>query len=131
MIYLPSQVILEVTSACNLCCKGCAIHGPQHYVTRPMGTMEEKVWRTAIADIGSWGREVNLTTHGGGEPLLHPRLKEILTFAISFPRLEIGFLTNGMLLDQDWSEFLVSLGLDWISFSIDGVFPETHRIVRK
>lgn len=131
MTYLPSQVILEVTSACNLCCKGCAIHGPQHYVTRPMGTMEEKVWRTAIADIGSWGREVNLTTHGGGEPLLHPRLKEILTFAISFPMLEIGFLTNGMLLDQDWSEFLVSLGLDWISFSIDGVSPETHRIVRK
>ena len=131
MTYLPSQVILEVTSACNLCCKGCAIHGPQHYVTRPMGTMEEKVWRTAIADIGSWGREVNLTTHGGGEPLLHPRLKEILTFAVSFPRLEIGFLTNGMLLDQGWSEFLVSLGLDWISFSIDGVSPETHRIVRK
>lgn len=131
MTYIPSQVILEVTSACNLRCKGCAIHGPQHYVTRPMGMMQEKVWRTAISDIGSWGRKVNIATHGGGEPLLHPRLKEILTFARSFPELEIGFLSNGMLLDQDWSEFLVSLGLDWVSFSIDGVCPETHRIVRK
>ena len=130
-IYFPSQVILEVTSTCNLSCKGCAIHGPDRFVTRPTGTMPEKYWRTAIAEIGSWNRELNLTAHGGGEPLLHPRLKEILRFAKSFPKLQTGFLTNGMLLDMNWSEFAVSLGLDWIGFSIDGVSPETHRIVRK
>ncbi len=130
-IYFPSQVILEVTSACNLSCKGCAMHGPDRFVTRPTGPMPEKLWRMAIAEIGSWNRELNLTAHGGGEPLLHPRLKEILQFAKSFQKLQTGFLTNGMLLDMNWSEFVVSLGLDWIGFSIDGVSPETHRIVRK
>ena len=130
-VYFPSQVILEVTSACNLRCKGCAIHGPDSFVTRPAGPMPEEIWRTAIAEIGSWNRQLNLTTHGGGEPLLHPRLKEILQFAKSFPELQAGFLTNGMLFDTNWSEFALSVGLDWVAFSIDGVSAETHRIVRK
>jgi radical SAM protein with 4Fe4S-binding SPASM domain len=93
--------------------------------------MPEAFWRTAIAEIGSWDRELNLTTHGGGEPLLHPQLKEILQFAKSFPKLQAGFLTNGMLFDMNWSEFALSTGLDWVAFSIDGVSPDTHRVVRK
>jgi len=93
--------------------------------------VEEKVWRKAIAEIGSWGHVVNLITHGGGEPLLHPDLKSILTFARSFSSLETGFLTNGMLMDREWAEFVVSAGLDWICFSIDGVSAETHGMVRK
>ncbi len=131
MVALPAQVILEVSSACNMSCKGCAFHGPNRYVSRPLGVMTEMVWRKAISEVGSWQQAVKLTTHGGGEPLLHPHLKEILTFARSFQKLKIGFLTNGMLLDREWSRFLVSLGLDWISFSIDGVLPGTHQNVRK
>lgn len=129
--FFPTQVVLEVTSACNLSCKGCAIHGPDRFVTRPTGPMPEKYWQAAIAEMGSWNRELNLTAHGGGEPLLHPQFKAILQFAKSFPKLRTGFLTNGMLLDANWSEFVVSIGLDWIGFSIDGVSSETHRVVRK
>ena len=127
----PTQVILEVTTACNLRCRGCAIHGPQKCVTRPLGTMKEVIWRRAIEEIGSWGQDVNLTTHGGGEPLLHPDLKHILRFATRFPNIKPGFLTNGMLLDRSWSEFLVSSGLDWVAFSVDGISPATHRLVRE
>ena len=63
--------------------------------------------------------------------MLHPQLKDIVMFALSFPSLRVGFLTNGMLLDRDWAEFLVSCGMDWIAFSIDGLSPDTHRLVRK
>lgn len=131
MTFLPSQVIIEPTSACNLSCKGCAFHGPERFVNRPVGMMKDEIWRKAISEIGSWGRQVNLTTHGGGEPLLYPKLKQILRFAKSFPTINVGFLTNGMLLNEDWSEFIISLGIDSVAFSIDGVNPETHRIVRQ
>ena len=130
-ILYPSQVILEVTTACNLQCKGCAIHGPERCVTRPMGNMKKEVWQKAISEIGSWERPVNLTTHGGGKPLLHPALKDILNFALLFPQIRVGFLTNGMLLDSGWANFIVSKDVDWIAFSVDGVNPKTHAVVRK
>ena len=124
-------MVLEVTSRCNLRCKGCAFHGPEAFVTRPTGDMKEEIWRAAIREAGGWGHEVQLAVNGGGEPLLHPRLKDIVSFALSFPSLKVGFLTNGMLLDRDWASFLVGSGMDWIALSIDGLSPDTHRLVRK
>ena len=127
----PAHVVLEVTSRCNLRCKGCAFHGPRAFVTRPTGDMKEEIWRTAIEQAGGWGQEVHLAVNGGGEPLLHPQLKEIVLLALSFPSLRVGFLTNGMFLDREWAAFLVGCGMDWIALSIDGFSPHTHRIVRK
>ncbi|MDM8537806.1 SPASM domain-containing protein [Desulfobacterales bacterium HSG17] len=131
MTYYPSNVILETASVCNLKCKGCAFHGPQRFTTRSPGLMDESVWKTAILDIGSWKRKINLSVHGGGEPLLHPQLRSILTYAKSFTSFDVGFLTNGMLLNRDWAEFLVLSEIEWVAFSIDGINPDTHRKVRK
>ena len=130
-IITPAHMVLEVTSRCNLCCKGCAFHGPEAFVTRPAGDMKENIWRKAIVEAGGWGREVNLAVNGGGEPMLHPQLKEIVLLALSFPSLHVGFLTNGMLLDREWAAFLVGCNMDWIALSIDGISPHTHRLVRK
>jgi pyruvate-formate lyase-activating enzyme len=128
---LPASVILEVTARCNLSCLGCALHGPHRCVDRPTGDMAREVWAPVITELGEAGRPVALTTHGGGEPLLHPELRDILRHARSFANLEVGFLTNGMLLDESWSEFLVDIGLHWIAVSIDGVDAEAHRRLRR
>ena len=127
----PSNVILEVAAVCNLSCLGCAIHGPHRFTDRSLGVMGKEVWGGAITEIGSWNHPVNLTCHGGGEPLLNPNLRDILTLAKSFPIIQTGFLTNGMLMDADWSKFVVDRQVDWVFFSIDGIDPETHRLVRK
>ena len=129
--HFPTHLVLEVTGRCNLRCKGCAFHGPEAFVTRPMGDMSEDIWRKTIEEAGAWGHEVHLAVNGGGEPLLHPQLKDIVMFALSFPSLRVGFLTNGMLFDRDWTEFVVDCGMDWFAFSIDGLSPDTHRLVRK
>lgn len=131
MTHIPSSIFFEVTSVCNLRCKGCAIHGPERCVKRPVGSMKEDIWRQAVSEMGGWSTPVNIATHGAGEPLLHPQLKDIIVFSKSFPNLTVGFLTNGMLLDRDWSEFIVTHGVDWIAFSIDSVSPDKHRILRK
>lgn len=130
-ILYPKQVILEVTSRCNLRCKGCALHGPQAFTRRSNGFMAKETWQKAIAEMGTWPSEVNLTTHGGGEPLLHLQLREILDFAGKFSNLKRGFLSNATLLSSEWTDFLLSTGIDWIAFSVDGTDPKTHAIVRK
>ncbi|MEA2061124.1 MAG: radical SAM/SPASM domain-containing protein [Thermodesulfobacteriota bacterium] len=127
----PLNVILETSSLCNVSCLGCALHGSHACVTRSFGNMKKNIWDPVIKEIGSWDQKTTVTAHGGGEPLLNPELKDILCFAKSFDNIEVGFLTNGMLLDEAWAEFLTDQGIDWIALSIDGVDPDTHDRIRK
>ncbi len=127
---IPSSVIMEVSSLCNVSCLGCAFHGPHGFVNRPVGNMKKTVWESLIKEIGSWDKQVRLTAHGGGEPLMNPELKDILLLAKSFPNISTGFLTNGMLLDKNFSEFIINTSLEWVALSIDGVVPETHNQIR-
>jgi putative metalloenzyme radical SAM/SPASM domain maturase len=74
-----------------------------------------------------------LILNGVGEPLLHPRLEEMIRAARDrMPREGwVGFQSNGLLLTDARAVSLASAGLDRICFSIDGVSPETFRKVRE
>ncbi len=130
-ILYPKQIILEVTAHCNLRCKGCAFHGPDAFTKRSKGSMKEEVWQKIITEIAKWPSVVNLTTHGGGEPLLHPDLLRILSTAKRYQNIKVGFLTNATLLTEDWAKELIALKIDWIAFSVDGVEPKSHAEVRR
>jgi radical SAM protein with 4Fe4S-binding SPASM domain len=127
----PKHVILEVTSACNFICKGCAFHGPDKQTDRQVGHMKRETWEPVLDQIGSWGTPVNISAHGGGEPLLNPRFKEILLHAKQYDNIEVGFLSHGMLFDEEWAQFVIDNKIDWVAFSVDGVDPDTHLIVRE
>jgi putative metalloenzyme radical SAM/SPASM domain maturase len=73
-----------------------------------------------------------LILNGVGEPLLHPRLEEMIRSARERMPGEgwVGFQTNGLLLTDARAVSLASAGLDRVCFSIDGVSPETFRKVR-
>jgi putative metalloenzyme radical SAM/SPASM domain maturase len=73
-----------------------------------------------------------LILNGVGEPLLHPRLEEMIRSARDRMPAEgwVGFQSNGLLLTGERAVSLASSGLDRVCFSIDGVSPETFRKVR-
>ena len=73
-----------------------------------------------------------LILNGVGEPLLHPRLEEMIRGARERMPKEgwVGFQSNGLLLTDARAVSLASAGLDRVCFSIDGVSPETFRKVR-
>ena len=73
-----------------------------------------------------------LILNGVGEPLLHPRLEEMIRAARERMPLEgwVGFQSNGLLLTDARAVSLASAGLDRVCLSIDGVSPETFRSVR-
>lgn len=125
----PKEIIIETTNRCNLRCLYCHFHGPDAQRKRPIGIMAEDIWKAIFKDISQWSQEagrVNLCLHGAGEPLLHPHFKEILKTAREVPNASVGFMTNGMLFDEKWHEFVLSLPVDWIWLSIDGARPETN-----
>lgn len=127
----PETILMEASALCNISCKGCALHGPDACADRPLGLMKKGVWEPVLREIGSWGKTVGVTFHGGGEPLMNPELRDMLALGASFPNIKTGFLTNGMLLDREWAQFLTRSRLDWIGFSVDGIMPETHAGIRQ
>ncbi len=129
-IIFPAEIILEVTNACNLRCKYCHFHSPQAVKKRKTSFMPRAIWARVLQDLQDQQQPVSLLTHGAGEPLLHPELYEILQRARRIQGVSLGFMTNGMLLDAEWSKRLVDLQLDFLALSIDGTVPDTHDYFR-
>lgn len=76
----------------------------------------------------SQAESVDLT--GGGEPLKNPFLTDMI-LAAKQSGCEVGFSTNGVLLNSNLAERLVTIGLDWISFSVDAARPDTYDRIRQ
>ena len=127
----PKEIILEVTNRCNLRCRFCHFHGEKAIRRRELGFMDKKIWKKVLDEIGGWKQPCSILTHGAGEPLLYPDLKELLNEASKIKHLATGFMTNGMLLTEDMAKLLVDLQINSIAFSIDGVNPSTHDYFRR
>ena len=119
----PHIAVYYVTMQCNLNCTYCEDFGSRrnHLVT-PAPPLEEakhilKIIRTGVDRL--W-----LT---GGEPLMHPQLLDLLTYArddLNFR--EISLITNGTLLSQN--RHLLPF-LNNLIISLDSVDPQTLNTV--
>lgn len=120
-IAYPKHVMLELTNACDLACRHCPYHGDDIEKQRPIGSMTEAMWRAALREIADWQVPVVLQPWGMGEPLLHPRLWDVVREAKRHEQLEVGFYSNG----NQWQEKDIAEAfeshIDWICLSIDGV----------
>lgn len=114
---------IEPTLQCSLSCIMCP-----WAELRPENAMMTGETFGKIAPYLFLADAVDLT--GGGEPLLSPLLPEMVRQAKA-AGCTVGFSTNGMRLLPALSEQLVSLGLDWISFSVDAATPETYERIRQ
>jgi hypothetical protein len=92
--------------------------------------MDREVWGKVLDELRTWTAPVTLLPHGAGEPLLYRDLYDLLRAAKEIPQVNVGFMTNGMLLDGEWASRLVDLQVNWLALSVDGVVPETHDYFR-
>lgn len=115
---------IEVTSRCLTRCVMCprvALAGQWH----EMDLSWEAFQRVARA----FDRTQHVHLQGWGEPLLHPRLFEMIALAKS-AGCRVGLTTNGMRLDFETGERLLGLDLDLIAISIAGATRQTHESIR-
>ena len=122
---LPEELQVEVTGACNLRCRMCLVrYAPA--VGRREGALALEQF---VELVDSLPRLRKLTLQGLGEPLLSPHLLEMVGYAAR-RGAEVGFNTNGTLLDRATVERLISAGLAWLHVSLDGATAETYEDVR-
>jgi len=125
----PFAVTVDVTRRCNIRCLGCAIHSP--YVTgqAPHDTATQDL------DVNMFGRlcrelqTMNTNTLvfcGDGEPLLHPRMFDLIQLAHS-AGFRTVLLTNGTLLDEIKVRSLVDSRLDLVRVSLWASSPDEFK----
>lgn len=83
------------TRHCNLNCRGCSSCSP---ISEPWFLREEMLVRD-LRRLSDLGLEVGRFNVLGGEPLLHPKLWELLECVKRFfPEADLGVITNGLLI---------------------------------
>jgi len=119
----PEELYLEVTNRCNLRCHTCP-----HFVG-----MEERfhdlAWERFLEITRQFPRLRRVVLHGIGEPLLNPRLGDMIR-PLKARGADVLFNSNGLLLRGRKARELAASGLDELRISIDGGTPETYAAVR-
>jgi len=87
---MPVHIQLSPTNACNLSCKFCSCSDRDK---KKQLSLEEIKW---VLDVCAERGAKAMTITGGGEPLLHPQINEILRYADK-KKIEVGLVTNGIL----------------------------------
>lgn len=116
-----TYLFFELTDACNLSCLHCGSNAcPQNHTYLPVESVKMVLDQVAAA----FPPESIMICLSGGEPLLHPSLFEIITYAKECG-FSCGMTTNGTLIDEAVAQKLVSRGIDSVTFSLDGL-ADTH-----
>ncbi|MBF0482366.1 MAG: radical SAM protein [Desulfovibrionaceae bacterium] len=124
----PLHLDLEATNRCNLDCVFCdkrpALSGAA------LGDMDFSLF-ARILDEAAEHELYGVKFSYRGEPLLHPRLIEMVAYAKRKGALDVYFNTNAMLLDETAARGMIDAGLDRISISVEGVDPAAYEAGRR
>ncbi len=119
---VPSRLIIELTSACNLRCKTCYMAAAAA-LKDELSTDEIKHLMSEAARAGT--ESVALM---GGEPFLRKDLFELVKFALArFTEVQVS--TNGTILDEDFLRAFSGCNLT-LQVSLDGADASSNDAIR-
>ncbi len=122
----PRRIAIEPASACNLECPMC----PTWTKSRKNGVMSFSLFSQLVDEIASHGVD-QLFLHLWGEPLVHPQIGELLSYASQKPAIrETVMSTNATLLNPSRADAILRSGLSCLVFSLDGASKATYEALR-
>lgn len=114
------SLFLHITDRCNYTCDHCYRDDPRPSPDMPLEAACRLIDEAAA--VGARG-----VTISGGEPLLHPEARVLITHAAG--KLRVRLLTNGSTVDAGWAELLADVGA-LVQVSVDGADAATHDAIR-
>lgn len=115
LIKKRSFAIYALTNMCNAKCEHCSIWSTKQKFFPSLNNAKLAI--DALDKIGIFGLML-----GGGEPLLHPDVYEIIKYAKS-KKMHVSIVTNGKVLNEDVIKNLKESGINSIGISIDHYNP--------
>lgn len=122
-IQLPKVLYIETTNRCNLRCKGCILYHGNPEPERDISLAELIRITDQLPDLE------RVYLHGIGEPLLNTDLPAMID-QLKSRQTYVLFNSNGILLDQNKQQDLVTAGLDELRISLDAASSTGYRKIR-
>jgi len=122
-----NTIYFYLTGGCNLRCRHCWIEPKYQTRGHSFPALDLDLFRSIIKQAKPLGlSSIKLT---GGEPLLHPRIKEILEL-IHAENLSLSVETNALLCTPELASKMAKCKSPFIAVSLDGAEAKTHEWVR-
>jgi len=121
---LPTRLWIESTNVCNLKCIMCP---NKDFPQSSKGFMDFSLFKKIIDEVKDYVHDIYL--HHRGEPMLHPKLADMIIYAKT-NGINVRFHTNGTMLTQKIAEAILHAEPDLVSFSIDGFSKEPYNQIR-
>ena len=121
----PLSIDLETAALCNLACPFCY----RQSIATPDKIMDSELAFELIdqaADLGVPSLKFNWR----GEPMMHPKLPDLINYAKKKGILETFINTNATFLDHAAADKLIEAGLDTLIYSFDGGTEKTYLNMR-
>jgi radical SAM protein with 4Fe4S-binding SPASM domain len=128
--FMFHNVELEVNSMCNRTCWYC----PNSLAKRPLGYMEESLFRKIIDELREMDFDGTVSYHFYGEPLLDSRLPKLVEYTSrTVPHCRPGIYSNGDFLTLEIFRQYIRCGLAWfcITQHDNHMPPNLLRIMEK
>ena len=120
----PYIVDIELTNKCNLNCSFCS----RQLMKREQGFMNLDVFNKTINECKKYGTGIRFIRWG--EPFLHSDILNYIKI-VKDNGLSLHITTNGLLLNREICEQLVTIRLDSITFSIQGLTKDEYKMERR
>ena len=123
----PSVINIETTNHCNEECWFC----PRADATRGFGFMAVDLVKKIVGQGVPHGGIVYYL-HKDGEPLMHPRILDIIAYIkAAHPKNEVRLTTNGVLLHEKTARQLIHLKVDQLRVGIRAAARDTYIRIHK
>lgn len=126
----PVHIDIEATSNCNLLCTMCPrtdmIHANTFWKVQ---NFDYDLYRRLI-DEGAAKGLCSIKFNYLGEPMMNPRLIDMIRYAKEKGLVDVMFNTNATLLTEKNARRLIESGLDKLFFSFDSPYREHYNEIR-
>ncbi len=119
----PLHVDIETANTCNMNCPMC-----YRDRLKEVGQMDFDLFCKAIDECQAEG-VFSVRLSWRGEPLTHPRIKEMIAYAAKRIK-NVSFLTNAFYIEDDIIDCLIKNQVSYVAVSFDGI-GEVYEAVRR
>lgn len=119
----PIHVDIELSSRCNLKCPMCF---REHRTIPIQNNMPFELFQKIIDEIE--GNVYSIKFTGRGENQMNKDFCKYISYIKNKKFGEVALITNGHLMNEDSMRAIIDAGMDFVSFSIDGLKEEYERI---
>ncbi len=120
----PIYIEIAPSGGCNQRCIFCALD----YLKYKPVFLKEKPLYKFLSEISKTGTK-SVMFAGEGEPLLHPQLKNFVSFAKK-RGLDVAITTNGTLFSEGLAKETLPF-LSWVRISLNAATPQTYRAIHR